>query len=110
MSTTVIPTRYDGTQRYRQQCTLAGARFTLEFLWNDRDRSWSMGIYDASSNLLAAKKVTLDTGMLWRYADPRLPAGELFAVDTSGAQQEPGLYDLGSRVLLTFVPAADLYG
>lgn len=108
MSTVVIPTRTDGTQRYAQQCTLNGVRFTLEFLWNARESSWSMQVSDAAGDLLLAKKIVLDQPMRFRYMDPRLPGGDFIAVDTSGAQVEPGLTDLGSRVLLTFTDIAGI--
>jgi hypothetical protein len=108
MATTVVPMRTDGAQRYSMRLQLAGTVFAFVFIWNARDSSWSMQISDASGNLLISKKITVGTPMTWRYATATLPKGEFLALDTSGADQDPGLTDLGSRVLLTFTDAADL--
>jgi hypothetical protein len=111
VSTVLIPTRIDGSQRYSFRVSLGSISaviFGFEFTWNSRDGSWSMMISDSTGNLLFSKKITLGVPMTWRYSNPSLPKGEFLAVDTSGQDQEAGLTDLGSRVLLTFTDAADL--
>jgi hypothetical protein len=108
VATIVIPTRTDGTQLYSMRMTLGGVGFTLGLQWNDRDASWSLAISDSSGALLLVKKVTVGTPLTKNYATATLPSGEFIAIDTSGADIDPGLTDLGSRVLLTFTDAADL--
>ena len=108
MATIIIPTRTDGTQLYSMRMTLGGVLYTLGLQWNDRDASWSLSITDSSGTLLLVKKITVGTPLTKNYASSALPAGEFLAVDTSGADLDPGLTDLGSRVLLTFTDAADL--
>lgn len=108
MATTVLPTRTDGAQLYSFSAPLGGTNFGFVFTWNARDSAWYLQLSDDAGNLLLAKKIALGTPMLWRHADRRLPLGELVAVDTSGSGAEPGLTDLGSRVLLTFTDAADI--
>lgn len=108
MSTVVLPTLADGRQRYRFRANLSGGLFSFEFQWNARDSSWSVAISDATGNLLLSKKIALNTPLTYRYSNPALPKGEFLAIDTSGQNVEPGLTDLGSRVLFTFTDAADL--
>ena len=108
MATIILPTRTDGTQRYSFRSTLGGTLFGFEFIWNARDSSWWMALSDSSGNLLLSKKIAVGTPLTWRYANAALPFGELLAFDTSGASVDPGLTDLGARVLLTFTDAADL--
>lgn len=108
MATTIIPTRSDGAQRYSLRCPLGATVYSLEFFWNARDSSWSMTISDSSGNLLLSRKITVGTALLGRFQGSTLPYGEIFAYDTSGANADPGLTDLGIRVLLTFTDGADI--
>jgi len=108
MSTTIIPTRTDGAQRYSFRCPLGASIYALELFWNARDPSWSMTISDTSGNLLLSRKITVGTPLLGRFQAATLPFGEIFAYDTSGASIDPGLTDLGARVLLTFTDGADI--
>lgn len=111
MSTVILPTRTDGSQRYSFRATLGSAvatTFGFELLWNARDNSWSMKMFDSAGNLLLSKKITLNTPMSYRYSNASFPKGEFLAIDTSGLSVEAGLKDLGSRVLLTFTDAVDL--
>jgi hypothetical protein len=108
MSTIVLPTLTDGTQRYDFRIMLGGSFFGFDFRWNPRDSSWGFVLSDASGNALLTRKVALGLPMLYRAADSRLPNGELYAIDTTGKGQEAGLTDLGGRVQLSFTDAADI--
>ena len=108
MSTVVIPTRTDGSQRYSFRAPLGATIFGFEFFWNSRDNSWSFTLSDSSGNLLLSKKITINTPLTYRYSNAALPKGEFLAFDSSGQNLEAGLKDLGSRVILTFTDAADL--
>jgi hypothetical protein len=107
MATVTIPTRTDGIQRYSLRCQLGTRYFTLEFRWNARDQSWGFVISDAAGNVLAARKVLVSMPLSIHQVDDRMPDGEFIAVDTTGKDQDPGLTELGGRVLLTFTDAAD---
>src|SRR5712664_3067557 len=107
MATVIIPTRTDGTQRYSFRCQLGARYFNLEFRWNPREASWGFVISDAAGNLLAAEKVVVGSALTIHQVDARLPAGELIAIDTAGTDLDPGLTELGARVVLTFTPSAD---
>ena len=58
--------------------------------------------------MLLSRKITVGTPLLGRFQGATLPYGELIAYDTSGADADPGLTDLGVRVLLTFTDGADI--
>jgi hypothetical protein len=91
----VLPTRTD-VPHYDFEIDLDGRTFAFEFRWNDRAGSWFLQIRDLSGAILiAGRRVLLDVPLLARFRDLRLPDGELFVIDTTGQQREPGLEDLG---------------
>lgn len=108
MATLVIPTRTDRA-RYSIEIDLDQLSFRFDFDWNDRSESWSFNLYDASNVLLlAGRKVVVGFPLLNRFRDPRLPPGDLHAIDTSGANLDPKFADLGDRVKLLYVEAASM--
>jgi hypothetical protein len=108
MATIVLPTSTDETH-YTFEISLEGVPFLFEFYWNARDASWVMSISDvAGTPLLMGRKVTLGTLLLTRFRNPALPLGELQAVDTSGANVEAQVNDLGTRVQLLYFESADI--
>ncbi len=105
----ILPTRFDGTSRYSFECDLDDVTFQFVFEWNDRDSGWYMSIADVNGvALLSGRRVVLGYPLTNIYTDRRLPAGTLVAVDTTGSDEEPGLQDLGDRVILMYVEAAEL--
>lgn len=108
MSVIVMPTRQD-VPHYTFEIDLDGRTFGFEFLWNGRSGAWYFTVSDAVGTvLLAGRKVVLGFPLLNRFRDPRLPAGDLGAIDTSGQDLEAGLNDLGKRVKILYTPAADM--
>lgn len=97
-----------GAPHQRQQVLLDGREFVVELRWNERAGAWFMAVSDAEGLILAGRRVVVDFPLLSRFASPRLPDGELFAIDTSGAGLDPGRDDLGSRVDLVYVEASEL--
>jgi hypothetical protein len=108
VATSVLPTRTDGAQRYSFRCPLGASIYAFEFFWNSRDASWSFTLSDTTGNLLLSRKITVGAPLLNRFAGSTLPYGELIAYDTSGANQDPGVTELGTRVLLMFTDGADI--
>lgn len=103
-----LPTRTD-VARYSQRVELSGTKFLFDFEWNDRDQHWFFDVStDAEVKLLSGIKVVVGASLISRYRDERLPAGVLEAIDTSGKQVDPAFADLGDRVVLVFVPVAEL--
>jgi hypothetical protein len=88
-----------------QRVTLGEQDFTLTLEWIQRESFWYLSLADANEvPILTGRKVVANFPLLARVTDARAPAGELIAVDVSGANADPGRTDLGTRVLLTFWP------
>lgn len=105
------------TPHYRFQCELeapissqaSSQTYTFEFIWNDRDQSWYCQIGDSQENLLAGSvRVVLGKSLFGRYVNPNLPPGQFTVIDTTGQDQDAGLADLGSRVQVWYVTAAEV--
>jgi hypothetical protein len=95
------------------QCQLDGTTYGLEFRWNERAAGWFMSIYDSSGNrLLANRRLVIGWGIIARFKkwNRALPPGDFIAVDSTNRGQEAGLSDLGTRVKVIYVEAADLAG
>lgn len=107
MGVYVLPLRPD-LPHYAFQLELDGLAFGFEFRWNERDEAWTMALSTADGEPIMRRKVVLGWPLTARYRDLRLPDGELEAIDTEGTGREPGLGDLGGRVLILYTDAADI--
>jgi len=109
MTVEVVRTLFDGTAHYRQSTPLDGQIFVLNFDYNLREDNWYLSIHDDEDvpllGLVSLKIVANYSLLLRSYIDDR-PLGELVTItDTQG---DPGLFDLGNGVILTYVPQADV--
>jgi hypothetical protein len=109
MSVTV-PLRSD-LPFYRFQVELDEVTYGLAFRWNYEAGAWFLTLYTSEDEvILAGVKVVVDWPVGSRSADPRMPPGALQFLDTTGARQDPGEEDLGSRVVLLYFTEAELNG
>ncbi len=100
-----LPTRTD-SPRYSFSCELDSVTFNFAFEWNDRDAGWYMSIADVDGvQLLGCRRIVLNYPLIALHRNPRLPPGQLVAIDTSNTDTEPGLADLGGRVKLLYQTA-----
>jgi hypothetical protein len=106
MATAIIPVRSD-LPHHRLHSELDGVTYTLDLDWNQTDGHWYMTVGDKDGQPLAAG-VRVVVG--WPLASRALagPAGVLIAVDTSGQELDPSAAELGGRVQLLYVEAADV--
>lgn len=102
-----IPLRSDIPQ-YDFQVELDGQTYGLNFFWNDRSEAWFMGVSDADGPIVDGVRVVVGFPLGRRCRDARMPPGTFQAQDTTGAHQDPGLNDLGSRTQIYYIPLADL--
>lgn len=123
MSLYIIPT-VPGAVDYDFGTTIEGVGYIIAVKWNPRDKAMDakgnvitagafyFDIYDAGSKPLATGiKVVLGTYLGRRYAGIQLFKDGVFtAYDTSGTGIDAGASDLGSRVLLLYIPNRDLMG
>jgi hypothetical protein len=91
------------------QVDLDGETYGFEFRWNERAAGYFFALYTSDGTpLLSGKRVVLGWPLLRRYADGRLPAGDLVAYDTTNSDTEPALGDLGARVVMLYYTADEL--
>jgi hypothetical protein len=104
-----IPTLIDGTRSYVIQVELDGTTFQFVFNWNDREGRWYFDLNDIQGlPLVSGRAVVLGLPLLGRFKQATLPEGDLICIDTSGSNIDASLTDLGDRVLMIYVAAADL--
>jgi len=103
-----IPVR-PGVASQRLTINLDGSRYVLRFRWRERTQRWAYAIETADGEgIIRGRPVLVGRPMLDRVAHPRAPRGLLVAVDTSGADADPGFVDLGDRVTIVYTPADEL--
>jgi hypothetical protein len=107
----------NGNDRHQVQFVdLDGRTYGLELRWNERSNRWMLALRDSADRLMCAPEpLVVGTPMFARHNGKSLPLGILVAVDLqSGPNDEgaidPGLGDLGTRVVLIYIELADIYG
>lgn len=107
-----LPCVNDGTSEYTFQVDLDEVTFGFHFQWNARDNNWFFDILDVNNNpILTSRRVVVSWFLLANFKSlGNLPAGDLYAYDTSGQQLPPGILDLGpnARVRFQYYEAADI--
>jgi hypothetical protein len=97
-----IPTRND-LPSYSYVISLDGVNFTLAYTFNDRMQKWFLNLADASGNQIVSQVPVIASMPLFdRFVAEAVPAGTLFAFDTSGQNMDPGRFDLGDRVRMLY--------
>lgn len=87
---------------------LEGRSYIFRFRFNVRDGCWYFDLSTAEGvSLRAGVRVVLETPLL-RGVSTELPPGQLFASDSTGKQVPPGADDLGQRVQVYYLTAAEL--
>lgn len=108
MARFVIPVP-DGTaarSQWVQRTIIAGREYLLSFRWNTREERWYLSIADQDGvAIVSGLKIVCNWPLTRLVTDPRAPEADLIAIDMSGDGIDPGLLDLGVRVLLTLTTA-----
>ena len=102
---------------YRQTTSLDGRDYILRLLYNQREGTWFLSLYDEEEDPIAESlKVVVSFSLLRLLTDPRKPPGILMAFDTTAPTPaagekllalDPGLGDLGERVILSYFTEAE---
>jgi hypothetical protein len=106
MALWVIPTSTTETV-YTEIVEIEGREYVLRFDWSERESIWYLSIYDQDENPLALSlRLVVGKSLLVGKRDPRLPPGQMAAVDATGTDTEAGVDELGKRVFLMYQDAA----
>jgi hypothetical protein len=91
------------------QCQLDGVTYTLQLRWNVRVQGWWLDVFDEQGTtvLLAGLRLVLGAAIGANVTGRPFP-GFFFLIDTTANNVDPGLNDLGNRILLEYVEGADV--
>ncbi len=105
---------------YRQTTSLDGQDFIFRFLFNQREAEWFFSLADGNDDaIVEGVKVIVQLPLLRLVTDPRQPPGIILALDTQATvtdfsalmkttARDPGLFELGERVILLYFTEAEL--
>lgn len=94
---------------YRFGMTLNNVLYIIDLRWNSSESAWYMDWYKEDETPIAIGiKVVLGAYLGRRCGEAPFTVGVLVAVDTSGAKREAGFDDLGTRVVVRYIPVEDL--
>jgi hypothetical protein len=108
---------------FSTQVELDAVTYTLSFFWNSEDDSvvdgngvstggaWYISIGQSDGTpIVSGLRVVVNfaSGGRFRFKGIGMPPGVLWFEDTSGQGLDPGLTDLGSRVTLSYLDAAEV--
>ncbi len=88
------------------QVVLENVTYRLRCRWNERAQSWYLDVSDDQGAIASGIPLVVRLPLLRRCVSTRRPPGELVCVDTTGADLEAGLADLGARVKLFYVESS----
>ena len=93
---------------FTMRTSLDGVTFELTLTWNERESAWYLAIADSDGAVIRSGiRLALDWPLLRQVVDDRRPAGELYAIDVESTGVDAGREDLGGRVRLYYVTAAE---
>lgn len=95
---------------YKKVAAIEGTDYTFQFDWNERESKWYMRIYFGDEILVSGVKIIINFPLLRNYVDERLPPGIIYAIDTYGNGEDPGLNDFGTRVILLYATQDEFDG
>lgn len=101
-----IPTLTDGTVTYDERVEIEGVEYILSFAWNVRRERWAFSVNGLDDTpILTGQTVSLGIPLNRRAVAG--PPGVFMAVSNTDNSDPPGLTELGERVSLMYLEAAD---
>lgn len=94
---------------WREQVTLDGVIFVLEFNWNALNEFWTMAIFDRDLNpLIYGIKIVPNYPLLMQYTFIGKPAGEIICQNIVGGTDEIRRFDMSQRFELVYYSEGEL--
>lgn len=103
----VIPTLSDGTEAYDQRTQLEGTEYLFSFRYNLRRELWTFSIQALDgADILTGQ--TVHVGIVLNRRAVGGPPGVFIAVSETADISSPTLHELGQRVKLYYLTAAEV--
>jgi hypothetical protein len=96
---------------YRFGTTIENAGYNFVVRWSTVEACWYFSIFEVNEDpIIQGVKIVTGTYLGRRCAHPLFDAGVFIAIDLASEEQptDPGFDDLGTRVVVVFVPVQDL--
>jgi hypothetical protein len=103
----VLPTLTDGTEAYDQRTQLDGVEYLFSFRYNLRRELWTFSIQALDGTPILTGQ-TVHVGILLNRRAVRGPPGLFLAISETDDLASPGLQELGERVKLCYLTAAEV--
>jgi hypothetical protein len=96
---------------YRFGTTLNNTAYVIDVRWNADDSSWYMDFFaeDGETVLATGIRIVLGTYLGRHKWVPPFTAGVFVAYDLSGQRKDPGFDDLGTRVVVRYFTAEEVF-
>jgi len=102
-----IPTFTDGTEAYDQRTQLEGVEYLFQFRYNFRRELWTFSIQALDgTDILTGQTVHVNIPLNRRAVGG--PPGLFLAISETDDLESPTLQELGDRVKLCYVTAAEV--
>ncbi len=93
----------------RIEITLAGVACMLDVRWNGRDAAWYLDAFESDGRpILRSIKVNLGVELGRTSTHPLFRGRSMVAHDRSDSGRDAGFDDLGARVVIMYLNAADI--
>jgi hypothetical protein len=94
---------------YRFGTSIGGVQYIIDVHWNGREEKWYMDLL-TDDEVVIRYGIPLVLGAFLGHgdSDPNWPDGFFYAIDLSNAGVDAGFADLGSRVVVYHLTAAEL--
>lgn len=94
---------------YRFATVIETVAYIFDVRWNTRDQAWYLDVLEVDETpIMRGMKILLGVYLGRRSSHPLFMNGVLVASDMSAQGKEAGFDDLGTRVLLQYIPVLDL--
>lgn len=107
-----IPTKDERSDAiaWEQRVTLEGATYRLAFHYNAQLDAYFLDLAtEDGTAIVSGRRIVVDTPLLAEFHHlTSCPPGELIAFDKTLRQVDPGLDELGERVVLLYYEAAEV--
>jgi hypothetical protein len=99
-----------GLPEYRFSTEIGDDSYVFDVRWNRRDQCWYLDLFEADGEtaIFHGVKVVLGANLGRMHRHPLLGRGAFVAVDTSGRSVDATFDDLGTRVLVIYMPSIEI--